>query len=225
MPAPEPAALKAKLVTTMRAEERGGIVVVLLHGYGADGDDLLPLARALMRPNTRFIVPAAPLSLPSGGRAWWDIRAQDRPRYVTDSATAAPAASAELDAARTLVQLLLRSALERYAPEQLYIAGFSQGAMLSLDVALAATPPVQRVAVLSGALLADAASRFGHGSSPRPALFLSHGQEDPVLPFSGAQRMKAELEQHGFAVNFQSFHGGHEIPQAVVSELARFLFG
>src|SRR6478736_8223909 len=58
-------------VTNMSRTERGGHVVVLLHGYGAPGDDLASLAKSLLRPRTRFVLPAAPLALGNGGRAWW----------------------------------------------------------------------------------------------------------------------------------------------------------
>jgi phospholipase/carboxylesterase len=225
-PLPAPVSLAVAMVTEMREDERGGTAVLLLHGYGARGDDLVSLAQSLQRPRTRFILPAAPLSLPGGGRAWWDIEAIDRPRYVTDAVGAqAPTPSLGLEAARRGVQGVLTRTIELYAPEQLFIAGFSQGAMLSLDVALAGAPPVERVAVLSGALLADALRLLDTPREARPAVFISHGREDTRLPFFGAERMKSELEQRGFSVTFEPFSGGHEIPSAVVTELQRFLFG
>jgi phospholipase/carboxylesterase len=218
--------LAVAVVTQMPEQERGGTAVVLLHGYGAQGDDLASLARALQRPRTRFILPAAPLSLPGGGRAWWDIEASDRPRYVTDEVGTQPLApNPELEAARRGVQAVLARTVQLYAPDELFIAGFSQGAMLSLDVALAGSPPVQRVAVLSGALLSDALPLLATPRRIRPAIFISHGREDTRLAFSGAERMKAELEQRGFSVTFEPFTGGHEIPDAVVSELRSFFFG
>ena len=224
--APAPQGLSVAMVTSMRENERGGTAVVLLHGYGAQGDDLLSLARSLQRPRTRFVLPAAPLSLPGGGRAWWDIEASDRPRYVTDEAGALPPPpSPQLAAARLAVQAVLARTVQLYAPEQLFIAGFSQGAMLSLDVALAEAPPIQRVAVLSGALLTDALRLLDAPREQRPAIFISHGREDKRLPFSGAERMKFELERRGFSVTFQPFSGGHEIPEAVVTQLQSFLFG
>jgi phospholipase/carboxylesterase len=214
------------MVTQMPDDERGGTAVLLLHGYGAQADDLVSLARSLQRPRTRFILPAAPLSLPGGGRAWWDIEAGDRPRYVTDEVGAQPPApNSQLEAARRDVQAVLARTVHLYAPEELFIVGFSQGAMLSLDVALAGAPSVQRVGVLSGALLTDAVALLDAPRKIRPAVFISHGREDTRLPFFGAERMKSELEERGFSVTFEPFSGGHEIPEAVVSELRRFLFG
>ncbi len=212
----------------MREDERGGTAVVLLHGFGARGDDLVPLAKSLLRPSTRCILPAAPLSLGNGGRAWWDIDAKDRPRYVTDEA-APPAPTAlpnsGLEAARSAVTGVLRTTRERYAPQSLFLIGFSQGAMLSVDLALTGKEPLDRVAVLSGALLVDAAAQLSAPRRVRPAIFISHGRQDQRLPFAGGERMKIELEQHGFVVTFRPFDGGHAIPPGVVSELSLFLFG
>ena len=67
----------------MRDDERGGSLVILLHGWGARGDDLLSLAGALARPRTRFVLPAAPLAESAGGRAWWHLDGQ-RPARAVD---------------------------------------------------------------------------------------------------------------------------------------------
>ena len=145
---------------------------------------------------------------------------------MTDAdAPEASAVNPGLDAARLAVEGVLHTVTRRYAPNALLLAGFSQGAMLSLDVALAASPAVQRVAVLSGALLLDAAARLEAQTGPRPAVFISHGRDDQRLPFTGGERMKAALESHGFAVTWRPFEGGHRIPEAIVADLSRFLFG
>ena len=215
-------------VTDMRDDERGGIALVLLHGYGAPGSDLAPLARSLLQPGTRCILPAAPLSLGDGGRAWWHIEASDRPRYVLDE-PGPPMLSTlpnfELEVARSAVQGVLRTTRERYAPKALFLAGFSQGAMLSIDLALAGSEPLDRVAVLSGALLVDSAAHLQAPRAAHPPVFISHGRQDRRLPFAGGERMKAELEAHGFAVTWRPFDGGHAISKSTVAELSKFLFG
>ncbi len=211
----------------MRDDERGGIAVVLLHGYGAPGNDLAPLARSLQRPGMRCILPAAPLSLGDGGRAWWHIYASDRPRYVFDD-PGPPMLSTlpnfELEVARSAVQGVLRTARERYAPRGHFLAGFSQGAMLSIDLALAGSEPLDRVAVLSGALLVDSAAHLQAQRNVRPAVFISHGRQDQRLPFAGGERMKTELEAHGYAVTWRPFDGGHTISKSTTTELSKFLF-
>jgi phospholipase/carboxylesterase len=113
-------------------DERGGTAVVLLHGFGASGDDLVSLARSLANPRTRYVVPAGLLALPNGGRAWWPLK--QRLAYNAEQELQVP--SDALESARTAVHGVVRTIRERYAPTALFVAGFSQGAMLALDVAL-----------------------------------------------------------------------------------------
>ena len=212
----------------MKPEERGGQLVVLLHGWGARGDDLVPLARALARPGARFLMPAAPLPESGGGRAWWHLDPQTRPAHaLSDELPEGHRPSAPLAASREAVQALLRDAKERYAPDSIAVGGFSQGAMLSLDVALAADPAVDRVAVLSGVLLADSlpALRAQPPGAARPAVLVTHGSSDPILPFRSAERIASVLEPRGYRVTWLPFEGGHEIPPLVVTRLREFLFG
>jgi phospholipase/carboxylesterase len=219
--------LRVTQVGSLREDERGGTAIVFLHGYGASGDDLVPLAKSLTHPQTRCVLPAAPLDLGGGSRAWWDILASDRPRYVTDD-PGAPALTTmpnfQLEIARSAVTGVLRTIRERYAPNALFVVGFSQGAMLALDLALAGTESIDRIAVLSGALLVDAAAHLPDARTTHPPIFISHGHQDPRLPFAGAERTKAELEAHGFPVTFRPFEGAHSIPPIIESALSDFLF-
>jgi len=252
----KPGGLDAVHLGPLREQDKGGLLVVLLHGWGAQGDDLVPLARELRHPRARFLVPAAPLPRPGGGRAWWQLDRNDRPLQVS-SAELPPGfqPNPQLTAARRAVQALLHDARQRYAPDAIALAGFSQGAMLALDLALhvtrdglddtqpaplpaAALPseaPVTRVAVLSGALLADSlaalqARSTARGAAPPPAqpalpaVFVSHGRADPVLPFARGASIEPVLTAHGYPVTFYPFEGGHEIPAALVERLRQFLF-
>jgi phospholipase/carboxylesterase len=198
-------------------------VVVLLHGWGAPGDDLVPLGRILARPDTKFVVPAAPLPHAGGGRAWWHLDLERRQQAFAQGSTIADEIPEGLAAARTHVQGLLREVRTRYQPQVLILAGFSQGGMLAMDVALAADPPVDRVAVLSGTLLAESLWRERMARPTKPAVFLTHGRQDGVLPFAGSERLKALLEEHGFSVTWLAFEGGHEIPDPVLDGLRAFV--
>lgn len=208
----------------LQEAQRGGLLVVLLHGWRAHGDDLAPLAEQLAQPGQRYLVPAGPLAEPNGGRAWWRLDGATRPAHAyRDEVPAGHVFNPQLLAARQAVQALLRDARERYAPDAIAIAGFSQGAMLALDVALAADPPVARVAALSGTLLVDSLPSLRAKRAPLPAVFVSHGRQDGVLPFAAAAAIPAVLSAHGYAVKFLPFDGGHQIPPAVISELRAFL--
>lgn len=210
----------------MDEAEPGGTAVVLLHGWGAPGDDLVPLAEALLRPRTRFFMPAGPLPEVGGGRAWWHLDPDDRPVHAyDDDAALGQQPNPQVLAARGAVQAVLRTIAHRYAPDVIALAGFSQGAMLSLDVALAAAPAVQRVAALSGLLLADALPNLRATPAPHPPVFLAHGRHDEVVPFAGGERARMLLEKYAYTVTWRPFAGGHEIPGEVVRALAGFLFG
>jgi phospholipase/carboxylesterase len=210
--------------STMPAEERGGTAIVLLHGWGAPGDDLVALGEVLARPRTRFFFPAGPLPEMGGGRAWWHLDTNDRPAHAwSDQLPADHRPHPQVAAARAAVQSVLRTIRRLHQPQRLVLGGFSQGAMLSIDVALAADPPVDRVVALSGVLLADSLSGLRAGG-PRPPVFIAHGREDAVLSFEGGQRCKEVLEAHGFPVTWRPFDGGHEIPAGILRDLLPFLF-
>jgi phospholipase/carboxylesterase len=223
---PEWGGLEVVKAGPMRDDETGGTAIVLLHGWGAPGDDLVPLAHELAGPRTRFFVPAAPLAERGGGRAWWHLDPSDRPAHAWDDQEAAGhQPHRQVLAVRAALQQLLRDIQTHHRPDRLVLGGFSQGAMLSLDVALAAAPPVDRVFALSGVLLADSLPGLKAARGVKPPVFISHGRRDPMLNFRGGEKAKELLERHGFAVEFHPFDGGHEIPAEVVSALRAFLGG
>jgi phospholipase/carboxylesterase len=199
-------------------DARGGTAVVLLHGFGAAGNDLVSLARALAQPRTRYVVPAGLLTLPSGGSAWWQL--DKRPTY--DAEQELVVEPADLLRARRAVLGVLATLRERYAPDALFVAGFSQGAMLALDVALQPMARVERVAVLSGALPRDSGRALARRRKQRPLVFVSHGRQDRVLRFAGAEHLVQRLEAADYAVRFRPFDGGHEIPEGTRLALKDF---
>ena len=205
-----------------------GPVVVLLHGYGAPGTDLVPLWRELAVPHeVRFVFPEGPLELGFGGRAWWPLdmaRLQDRFSKAGVEPLIAEVPPG-IDSAR-LALLELLSILERdfaAVPEQTVIGGFSQGAMLATDTVLRSSRPFAGLAVLSGTLIShDEWLPLMSARRGLPVL-QSHGRADPVLPFDLAERLHAELVSAGLPVEFVPFNGGHGIPGGVLEGLARMI--
>ena len=217
--------LKVVRVSGMSEDQRGGAAVVVLHGWGAPGDDLVPLAEALRHPGVRFFVPAAPLPELGGGRAWWHLDPNTRPPHAsTDQLVPGFVPNPAVVAARTAVQALIATVVDRYAPTTVALVGFSQGAMLAIDVALAGTPGVHRVVAMSGVLLMDSVSALPAPHPSKPQFLLSHGRQDPVVPFANGNRAKDLLEKHGFPVTWRPFDGGHEIPSSLLADVDRFLF-
>jgi len=196
-----------------------GPCVVLLHGFGAPGEDLVPLWRALDAPaGTRFVFPAAPMSLGLpffDGRAWWmiDVARLERGGDLTRED---PPGLARASA-------LVTALCDEIAAPRLVLGGFSQGAMVSLDVALRGGRPLAGLVLLSATLAA--ADAWGPLFSSRRGLrvFQSHGRQDPLLPHALAERLRLLLEEGGADVRFVSFSGEHEIPDVVLEELSAYL--
>jgi phospholipase/carboxylesterase len=205
-----------------------GPIVILLHGFGAPGDDLVSLWRVLdVPPSVRFVFPEAPEQLPwqfGGGRAWWMIDLEQLQRALAggsrgDMSQHVPEG---IDAARAQVVALLGD-VERLGGGPLVLGGFSQGAMLSCDVALRTERPLAGLVLLSSTLLAEREwTPLMERRRGLPVL-QSHGRQDPLLPFAAAERLRDHLTAAGLAVEWLEFNGGHEIPPSVLDRAGGFI--
>lgn len=208
--------------------------VVLLHGYGAPGTDLVGLAFELSpKVPTRFVFPFAPLALdpsapPSeGGRAWWDIDMMELQylRMTGQDEVLSSRRPEGLERARAQLKEFLAALMERYElrPESLVLGGFSQGAMLSMDYALHREHDLSGLVLLSGTII-DAPTWRERMSQVAPLpVFQSHAPDDMVLPYSLAQKLAADLKDSGYPHEWVSFRGGHGIGPSVMDGLRSFL--
>ncbi len=210
-----------------------GPVVVLLHGFGAPGTDLVGLWRVLDVPReVRFVFPKAPIVLggmPGGldSRAWWNLDLEGVQRALArgeprDLSGGLPDGLAE---AHDLVVELLDALAEHHgaAPERTVLGGFSQGAMLSTDVVLRRARPFAGLVVLSGTLLARETWTPLMADRAGLPVFVSHGRTDPLLPFAGAEALHGLFTAAELASEFHAFSGQHEIPGGVLDSLGGFL--
>lgn len=201
--------------------------VVLLHGFGAPGDDLVSLAGAIDAP-VRFVFPEAPLEL--GGlygdsRAWWLLdlaRLEEELRRGTprDRRTEIPDG---LPAARAQVMRLLDQVTSRLPTSKLVLGGFSQGAMLALDVALHRDTRPDGLILMSGTLVAESEWEPRMPKLAGVPVLQSHGRADGLLPFAVAEALRDKLRAVGAQVEWHDFVGGHEIPMAVIAAATTFL--
>jgi phospholipase/carboxylesterase len=229
--------LRCRVVRRSAANEPPKVVVVLCHGYGAPGTDLVGLAEPLLRfdrgiaERVAFIFPEAPLSLAAqgypGGRAWWHI---DLQRLLSDPSPATldefrrtcPEGLAE---ARAKLTAALEQAAEHYQLEldHFVLGGFSQGSMLATDVSLHLPSPPGLLCILSGAPICepvwkDLAAKRG------PLIVLqTHGRYDDVLLFSEGVRLRELLHAGGADVEFIEFPGYHEIGLPALTRFAGLL--
>lgn len=217
--------------------EKPELLVVLCHGFGAPGDDLVSLGPELLRRHpelagrVRFVFPAAPLSLDGFGfgdsRAWWLIDPErfgrlGDPRVVQELKHEIPEG---LPRARRLLMAMVEE-LTRASGlplSRVLLGGFSQGAMLATDLALRLEEAPAALAIFSGALISQEA--WERLASRRRGLKVlqTHGTEDPLLPFSLAEELRELFSGAGLEVEFHSFRGGHTIAAAGVERLGALI--
>lgn len=204
-----------------------GPVVVLMHGYGAEGDDLVPLAHFLPVPSrVRFVFPEAPIALPSGGRAWWPLDLERLARRARgeqiDRSAEQPA---ELPEVSARVDELLQRVYAQLGvgPARVLLGGFSQGSMVACDVALHAADKPRGLILLSSTLIARPRWEPCMASLSGVPVLQTHGTLDPLLPHVDALKLADLLRAHGAALEFVGFPGGHELPEVVLQRLTQFI--
>ncbi len=208
-----------------------GPLVVLLHGFGAPGDDLVPLSRYLqVAQNVRFLFPAAPLKLEWGvgdARAWWmlDMERLMMARTQGHWDTLSLEVPQGLEQARKHLADLLSVATTRLSiPQgQFILGGFSQGAMLALDYTLQSDIQMAGLVLLSTTIIAKREWLSALPKRKGLSVFQCHGTDDDILSFSVAEQLRAHLTSAGLPVQWLAFQGGHEIPLPVLAQLSGFL--
>lgn len=196
---------------------RAGRLVVFLHGFGADGGDLLSLATqwAPLMPDAEFAAPDAPYpceGLPFGHQ-WFGFEERDPEALLAGAEAAAGLLDGFLD--EELARL-------RLPHHRLALVGFSQGTMMALHVAPRRPQAVAAVVGYSGALLGP--ERLAAEVRSRPPVLLVHGDADPVVPVPAMAAAKAALTASGIEVETVTRPGlPHAIDPAGLVLGARFL--
>ena len=185
--------------------------VVVLHGRGVTGDDLVPLAGELKLPDLRFIFPHAPF--PFGGfgdgRCWYESN---------------PAHDGLPESRRLLSDLLGELEQEGLAPERTVLMGFSQGAVAALDVGVRYPKRLGGIIALSGYMYAlEALKKEKSSVATGLPILMAHGSEDDVLPVEWARSAADALKAEGFQVKFLEYPMGHQIAMEELAEVRAFL--
>ncbi len=197
-------------------------MVIFLHGYGADGADLLGLADPMARhlPNTLFVAPDAPnvCFMNPMGREWCPIPWIDGSGEET-------ARLGMMEAAATLDTWLAEMAAKTgIAPARTILVGFSQGTMMALQVAPRHVHAFAGVVGFSGRLLQP--DFLAQEAVQQPPILLIHGDVDEVVPYAEMAAAEASLTSAGFAVETMTADGvGHGISPEGLSRALTFIKG
>src|SRR5467141_798543 len=164
---------------------RASALVVLLHGYGANGDDLIALGDGWRRslPDAAFVAPNAPQTIPGvpGGLQWFPLTLRDPSEYWRGVAAAQPALDRFLDA---------ELARYRLTADRLVLVGFSQGSMMALHAGLRRAVAPAGIVAYSGLL---AGPVHLAETKVRPPVLLVHGEADDMIPIDALHMAREAL--------------------------------
>lgn len=197
-----------ELKSARKGPEKADAVVVFLHGYGADGADLLGLAEPLAPhlPGVAFYAPDAPersVNNPMGYQwfpiPWLDGSSEEKAREA--KARSVKALNAYLD------KIL---ADEGLTPDRMIVIGFSQGTMMALDILPRRDAEIAGIIGFSGRLLDP--EKLASEAKVKPPILLVHGDQDPMVPFEDMGLAGEALQKAGFTVYGHVMKGtGHGI--------------
>lgn len=192
-------------------------LIVLLHGWGANYEDLVTLAPFLNLPEYQYVFPNAPLPHPYTpvGRMWYsfpeDFSLLESPTFGQNP---------ELTSSRQSLLELFQSlaASTGIPPERTILGGFSQGGAMTLDIGLQL--PLAGLMVLSGYLHGGVQPPRAGTSAP---VLVVHGRQDTVVPIQAAWKTRDWLTQLGVSVQYDEFTMGHEIQPIVLEQARQFI--
>ncbi|MBD2609736.1 MAG: alpha/beta hydrolase [Nostoc sp. ZfuVER08] len=193
-------------VPTANSQPPAGLIVTL-HGWGANAEDVSSLLPYINLPNYQFVLPNAPFPYPYSpiGRAWYDLRVENMYQGLTESR-------------QLLIELLQSLEASTGVPlSRTILSGFSQGGAMTLDVG--SKLPLAGLVVMSGYLHPDA---IAAASGEIPPTLITHGRNDEVVPLQAAWKARETLGSLGVAVEYHEFDTGHEIDPQTLNVLRNF---
>ncbi len=195
------------LVRPPKTDTNKAAALFLFHGYGSNEEDLFSFAPELP-PELCVISVRAPYPMPPYGYAWYAINFDANFGKWSDVEQAKKSVGKMVS--------FIQEAIEAYHldADKISLLGFSQGTVLSLAIALSYPDMVQNVIGLSGYIdektLVESYEKKDHSHLK---MYISHGEVDPVIPFSWAQRTPPILEKLGIDHIFEKFPTGHGVSQ------------
>jgi len=186
--------------------------ILLMHGRGADEEDLIGLAEQL---DPRFLILSAraPYPFPNGGYTWYDLGAVGAPQPTM------------FRLSYDRLSQFIEDALSQYPIDraQVYLLGFSMGTVMAYAEAFTRPSLFRGVAANSGYIPEGTHLTFQWNQLEHLEVFIAHGTLDPVIPIDFARRAKRILEGSNARVSYHEYPMGHEISQESLGDSSAFI--
>lgn len=205
--------LHHKILPPKRSIAGKAPALILLHGRGANEDDLLALSDFL-DDRLFFIAARAPFSFQwGGGYTWYDILeiGSPEPKMFAESYQKLSQFCEDLKTSYPV------------DPSKMFLLGFSMGTMMSYAIALTKPEAVAGVVANSGYIPEEADLKFQWDRLQNKPFFMAHGVQDPIIPVQLCRRAKILLEQAHATVEYHEYTMGHEIREENLSDMSKWL--
>lgn len=215
----------SELLPTVEINPSGPVtaIVIFLHGLGADGNDLAPLAEELDLAGVRFVFPHAPVrpvTINDGCRmrAWYD---------VTSTSLGSRQDEAGIRESEQQLRALIRREVECGVPAQrIVLAGFSQGGAIALHTGLRYPERLAGIIALSSYLpLAETLQTEAHPDNKELPVMMAHGTEDTVIPLALGEISCQRLKMQDYPVTWRSYPIPHTLCVDEIEDISEWLRG
>jgi phospholipase/carboxylesterase len=188
--------------------------IILLHGVGSNEKDLFALADQL--PVDFYVIAARGQFTLSEGRYGW---------YNVDFSTGKPVFDkAQEISSREVIKKFMAQIKQKYQLDEVYLGGFSQGAIMSFSVGLTNPKEVKGIISLSGRLLTEIRpSIIKHDDLQRLKVFIAHGVQDNTLTVQYAREAKSYLGDLGVQLSYHEYNMGHQLNERVIHDMNAWL--
>jgi phospholipase/carboxylesterase len=191
-------------------------VIFMLHGYGSNEQDIFSLAPEM--PDRFLIISVrAPLTIGQDGYAWYSI-SQSHGKTISDSAQA--------EQSRQLIIRFIAEMQAKYHFDEknIYLCGFSQGAIMSYSVGFTEPQKIKGIAILSGKILDQTKPMVKMSNALKGLkIFIGHGRQDNVIPVEAARESHSYLLSLGLKPIYQEYKEGHNISGIEIADLVAWV--
>ena len=196
------------------AEGKANRALIVLHGWGANQHDLIPLVQSLNLPSPHCFFPNAPFDVPGTGgtgKGWFSFPLNEDSEQE------------RIKSRETLFSLVNNVQEKGFSPKEIVLVGFSQGAGMCLDVMLHMKTPIGAVVALSGFLMDGENVKSREDLPTETPIFAAHGLYDPILPLKQSKETLHTLKESGFSLTWREYPIAHEISNDEIGDICVFL--